>query len=95
MPPKKGKKSKEEKEAEKLALEEEARKARILEEKRQAEEAERHRQEEIQFQLAQKKNREAEIQRFKEEFDELQDYFKTFNQQLGAEEKRDVNKIPC
>lgn len=90
MGPKKAKKSKAELEEERLAREEEERKARILEEKRNAEEAEKRRLEQLRIEAEHKSQREAELKRLSEEYEDIVDEDKSKELQLVAEEKREV-----
>jgi hypothetical protein len=91
MGPKKPKKTKAELEEEKLAHEEEQRKAKIAEEKRIAEDNEKRRLEELRIQAEHKKSREAELERLNAEFAEVTDELTSAQQQLVAEEKRNVS----
>jgi hypothetical protein len=90
MPPKKGKKTKAELEEEKLAREEEERKAKIAEEKKQAEEAEKRRLEQLRIEAEHKAARGQELERLLGEYDAIIDELKSKEQQLKAEEKKEV-----
>lgn len=90
MAPKKAKKTKAELEEEKLAREEEERKAKIAEEKRIAEENEKRRLEDLRIEAQHKAFREAELERLNNEYKELVDDNASRNQQLQAEEKKEV-----
>eukprot|EP01040_Poterioochromonas_malhamensis_P005737 gene5737-6170_t len=89
MGPKKGKKSKAELEEERLAREEEERKQKALEEKRLAEEREKKRQEELKLASELKTNREKQLNRLQEEYNEIIDDNQSKLQQLQAEEKKE------
>ncbi len=92
MGPKKQKKSKAELEEERLAREEEERKARAAEEKRLAEEREKKRQEEARIAAELKIIREADLDRWKGEYEDFIDELKVKHLQLLAEEKSEVRR---
>ena len=90
MAPKKAKKSKAELEEERLQKEEEDRKARELEAKKKAEDEEKKRLEDLRIKAENKLRREQEIISLSVEFEELCDLNKTFENQLEAETKHEV-----
>jgi hypothetical protein len=92
-PKKKAKKTKAELEEERLAHEEDEKKQKIAEDKRIADENEKQRLEKLRIQNEYNKQREIELNRFEEEFKQLDDDVKGKQLQFIAEKKKEVNFI--